>query len=154
MRGFGLLEVVVGTSIVLVSFLAVMNALAAAEQLNRRNLELTRASFLLTEGVEAMKMLRAAGWQTNIVPLTPGTAYYLAWDGAGWQTTTIPNLVSDRFDRRLTLNTAYRDENDDLSPSGTADPDTRLLSITVAWLERGATTTATTTTYLTNLFGN
>lgn len=152
--GFGLLEVVIGTSIILVFFFSLMGALVAGVRLNDRNLRTTRASFLATEGIEVAKMLRASGWATNIAPLNSNSAYSLEWTGGAWHTTPTPSLIDGLYDRRLTFHTAYRDGNQDLVGSGTSDPDTRRLVVSVSWLENGATTTASVTTYITNLFNN
>jgi hypothetical protein len=153
-RGFGLLEVVIGTSIILVFFFSLMGALTAGLRLNDRNLRATRASFLMTEGIEVAKMLRASGWSANISPLSAGTAYSLEWTGSVWRTTATPMLIDGLYDRRLTFHPAYRDGNQDLADSGTADPGTKRLLVSVSWREGVATTTATTTTYITNLFNN
>ncbi len=153
-RGFGLLEIVIGTSIIFVFFFALMGALTSGIRLNERNLRATRASFLLTEGVEAAKMLRASGWSANIASLNSNTAYSLEWTGTAWRPTTTIALVDNRYERRLHFHSAYRDGSQDLASSGTIDPGTRRLVVSVSWLENNATTTATTTTYLTNLFNN
>lgn len=153
-RGFGLLEVVIAVAIVAIFFWGLMNGLTSAVRLNQRNLRMTQASFLLNEGVEAVKMLRNSGWQAQIVTLTNNVPYRLHWSGTTWQATSTPLLIDSIFDRRFVLSDAYRDGNQDLASSGSVDSGTRKLTVTVSWRDHSATTTATSTTYITDLFSN
>ena len=89
--------------------------------------------------------------QRGILPLSNGVDYYLAFTGTSWQATLTPTYVG-MFDRRIRLAEVYRDAEDDIAASGTLDPNTRLVSSTVSWLEHGATSTKVVSTYITNMF--
>jgi len=124
------------------------------------NTQSIQTALLLEEGVEAVKQLRDASWTNNIAALTNDTPYYLAWDSASstWQATTTPMLVDSYFARTFTLSSAYRDSSENLTSSSTSgatlDTGVRELAVTVSWSDRGATTTRSLYTYITNLFGN
>ncbi len=151
-----LLEIVVGSAIILSFFIGVMYVFGQMTRLSTFNLESLQASFLLTEGVEAVKTIRDLGWQSNIAPLTSGTDHFLIFDSVNntWLTTTDNLYIDNKFERRFTLDDVYRDGNQDIAGSGTLDPETKKLSVSVAWSNHGATTTKSISTYLTDLFDN
>lgn len=153
-RGFGLVEAVVAISMVagFIVALAAVNTIYVKISFSQNSK--IQAAFLAEEGMEAMRFARDAGWDANIAPLSNGAEYYLAFTGAFWQATTVPNYLG-AFDRRIRLEAVNRDANDDIVSSGGAlDPNTRLITSTVSWSERGATSTKMVSTYLTDLFAN
>lgn len=155
-RGFGLVETVVGTAILLVILLGLVQAGQYAFRLvNDANLKL-RASFLAEEGIEAVRTLRDVSWSLNIAPVANGIDYYPAFSGGAWQISQTPvSLVDGIFDRRVSFSAVYRDANDAITASGGAlDPDAKKVTVSVSWTNRGRTATTTISTYFTNLFNN
>ena len=154
-KGIGLIEVVIGSAIILVGVLALIasyNTFVAYAFQNGRNIQ---AALLLEEGFEAVKFMRDSGWDTNIGALSPGTTYYLYFDGTKWtSTTTAQAYVDGVFLRTFTVSTVYRDAGNDIAGSGTADSNTKKLTVDVAYRTSSGTTTRSVSTYLTNLFGN
>ncbi len=153
-NGSILVEVLVGAAIALVVFLALANIWPTVLSLSNHNLRTSQAEFLLEEGWEGMLYRRAAGWASKIATLTTGQSYRLAFGPTGWQSTTSPALIDGIFDRQVTLAPVYRDAASNIAGSGTLDPGARQVTITVGWLDHGATTSVSTSGYLTNLFGN
>lgn len=154
--GFGLIETVVGTAILLVVLLGLVQAGQYAFRLvSDANMKI-RASFLAEEGIEAMRLLRDAGWSANIAPVANGIDYYPAFSGGAWQISQTPaSLVDGIFDRRVLFSAVYRDANDVIAASGGAlDPDTKKVTVSVNWTNRGRGATTTISTYFTNLFNN
>lgn len=153
-KGFGLIEIVVGVSIVSICLFG----LAAISELSLKSmgeaLKSTKASFLLEEGMEAVKILRDAGWSQNLAVITPGEKKYLNFNGAGWQLNSSNLYIDDIFERSFVLENVYRDSNDDITLSGTLDPDIRKITVSVAWYGRKGTTTKEITGYIANLFNN
>lgn len=151
-KGFGLVEIVVGASILTISLIGVSGYFQKALQLSQDSHKLVKASFLLEEGVEIAKFFRDTSW-LNISGLSPGATYYLRFDGVRWATTTSNIFIDNIFERKLIINNVSRDSNDDIiSSGGTNDPDTKKVSVSVSWLGRNGTTTKTISTYITNIF--
>ena len=152
--GFGLVEVVIAIAIAgsFIMVLAAVNTIYIKISLSQSSK--IQAAFLAEEGLEAMRFAKDESWDTNILPLTNGVEYYLAFTGTSWQATVVPTYVGI-FGRRILLNEVYRDAGDDITTTGgTLDPGTRFITATVSWLEYGATSTKVVSTYITNLFSN
>lgn len=111
-----------------------------------------QTAYLLEEGVEATRLLRDKGWSTNIAPLSTTTTYYFAFTGGTWATTTTPQYVDGRFLRSMAIRDVQRNAStDDITSSGTYDPYTKLVTVTVSYRGREATTTRTLSTYISDL---
>lgn len=152
MRGFGLVEIVVGTAVLAASIFGISLYYGKALEVSARTGNLIRGSFLLEESLEVVKHLRDGGW-SNIQDLSAGTSYYLTWNGTTWTTSTTNVFVDGFFERRFTVEDVYRDGNDDIiSSGGTLDVGTRKVTATVAWREKSGTTTRSVATYLTDVF--
>lgn len=149
--GFGLIEVVIGASIITLSFLAIILAFNSTILLSRHNLAVAQANYLLSEGLEAVRYLRNESW-ANINQLSVNEDYYLVWSGGTWQLSSTPILIDGRFDRKIRLAEVVRDGNGQISESGSIDPDTYQVEVIVDWLSGSATSTKQVTTYLTNLY--
>ncbi|HZS43285.1 MAG TPA: type II secretion system protein [Candidatus Paceibacterota bacterium] len=154
--GFSLIEVVVAASIITISVLSIMAVYGTFIKNNFDNTASIQAAYLAEEGIEAAKSMRDFGWASNIATLTNGTTYRFYYNTSlnKWQATTTVSRIDNVFDRTFTVGTAYRDGSDNLATSGTADSNTKLVTVNVAWNKRGATSTKTLQTYITNLFDN
>ena len=151
-RGFGLIEIVVGAAVLTTSLLGISFYYQQALKVSQRTGNFVRAGFLMEEGIEVAKFFRDTSW-TNISGFTPGTTYYLSWTGSTWATTTTNTFVDGMFERKLVIDNVSRDSNDDIvSSGGTLDAGTKKATVSVSWNEKGATTTKTVSTYLTNFF--
>ena len=119
------------------------------------NTQKAKAVFLAEEGMEAVRFIRDGGWTSNINALTPGTTYYLEFDGLIWKSTITPEVVDGVFSRSFVLDDAYRlTAGSDLVPSTSGsskaiDPETIQVTVEVSW---GENSVIEMTTYLTNLF--
>ena len=152
--GLGAVEVLVGTAIVTAALLGAVTVYDRFTIQALRSVREVQAGFLLGEGIEALRSLRDNGWASSIVPLTVGTSYQLSFSGSLWQATTTPMAFIDgAFERTVVLASTTRDGNDDIAPSGTEDPNTREVTVTLSWRAQNATTTRQLSTYLSNLFG-
>lgn len=151
-KGFGLIEIVVGSTILTISLIAISGYFQKALQLNQDSGKTVQASFLLEEGIEVVKFFRDTSW-LNISGLIVGTSYFLQFDGAKWATTSSNVFVDNVFERKLVINNVSRDANDDIvSSGGTEDMDTKKVTVSVSWLGKNGTTTKSISTYLTNIF--
>ncbi len=156
--GFTMLEILVGAGIITGSFLGVLTVFDRLTKASRQMVELTQAGFLLDEGLEAVRIWRDLGW-ANLGNWPAGTNYYLTWTGSKWATTTSNTFLDGKFERKIGLANVNRDNTTkDIVPpaggGGAVDPNTKLVTATVAWSSSGsgATTTKTISAYFTKLF--
>jgi type II secretory pathway pseudopilin PulG len=153
-RGFSVVEILIATSIISLSVISIATVYGNLVSLSVRNTAKVQATFLLDEGVEAIKTMRGEKW-SNIASSTPGTSYYFTWSTNKWRATTTPALIDGVFYRTFMVSPVYRDAstfNILTNTSGTLDPGTKKVDITVSWLENNATTTRTVSTYVFNLY--
>lgn len=153
-NGMSLVEAVIAVAILMIIVSGVISTYPLFLRTGLSNLNYAQGALLLEEGVEAVKILRDSGWMTHIATLTPNATYRLAFASSTWQATTIPIIIAGRFDRTFKLASVSRDANDNIAPSGTLDPKTRQLTVSVAWAGTGGTTTREIATYITDLFNN
>lgn len=152
--GFGILEIVIGVSIISISLFGLIAVSQFSLRAINESSKNIKAAFLLEEGIEAIRILRDSSWQTDIASLTSGTTYYLDFDGTTWNSTTINIYIDDLFERNFVINDIYRDANDDISETGTLDSNTKKVTVSVSWLRSTGTTTKIVSTYIANLFNN
>ena len=153
-RGFGLIEMLVGAAVLSSSLLGISTFFQSALQVSGTTESAIQGDYLLEEGVESVKLLRDASYTNNIQTLSTTTPYYLVWNSSSWIATTSKALIDNNFERKFTINDVKRDVNDDIASTGTYDPKTKLIMASVAWSSKGATTTRSIATYITNLFNN
>jgi hypothetical protein len=66
---------------------------------------------------------------------------------------TNPGLVNNKYTRTVVVQNTSRDANGNIG-AGTADPDTKKLTITVSWKDSQQTKNVVLTTYITNFTDN
>lgn len=154
-KGFGLVEIIIGAAILATTLLAVSFFFQKAIVISDSTGKIVQASFLAEEGVEVLRLLRDNGWENLNSGITPGSLYHLSFSGSTWATTTINTFIDGTFERTFKIENVNRDSNDDITVSGgELDPNTKLVTISVSWFNRGATTTHSVAVYLTNIFGS
>lgn len=159
-KGFGIVEIVIGVSLISVTLFSIFEVSNFALKRSRENENSLKASFLVEEGLEALKVLRDSSWNDNIEPLIadPDKCYFeFDTDTSAWRATTTDIYVDGVFERKFVLSDVCRDINTgDIADCGVSDPNTIKVTVSVSWLAKTGTTTATTTrsisTYLHNLF--
>ena len=151
-KGFGLIEIIIGSAILTISLIAISTYFQKSLQLSQDSGKTVQAGFLLEEGVEVVKFFRDTSW-VNISSLTAGSSYYLQFDGSKWATTSSNVFVDGIFERKFVIDNVSRDANDDIvSSGGTNDSDTKTVTVSVSWFTRNSTTTKSISTYITNIF--
>ena len=153
-RGFGLIEIVIGSAIILSGILAIIVSYSTYVQFALSNEKNVEAVNLLEEGLEAMTFLRDKSWSSNVAPLSINTTYYLSFNGSYWVTTTTPQYVDGIFLRSISVDDVSRDSVDAIAASGTYDPNTKKITATVSFWQGHATTTQSISTYIANLYNN
>jgi prepilin-type N-terminal cleavage/methylation domain-containing protein len=154
-RGFALLEVVIAVSIIVIAFVVLITVYNLYLNKAKSNLNTVKAVYLSEEGIEAVKLLRNASWTTNIASLSQGTDYFLTFGTNSVQINTTNTFIDGLYERKINFSNVYRDSNSDITASGgTIDTGTKLVTVTTSWSEKGATTTKSLSTYITNLYSN
>lgn len=156
--GFTLIEVLIACFIISVTTLALMSAASKGIELSSRALRQAQASMIAEEGVEAVKVIRDADWDT-ISSLSLNTNYYLSFNTGSntWSLQTTPSAnpttpIDDRFTRTIVFSAVYRDSNDDIAASGTLDSGTRRAVVNTSWQSQGETISKSITFYISNIF--
>lgn len=146
-----MVEVIVVSSIITVALLASLAVAQKSVLVSRQSLHVGEAAFLLEEGAEAMRTLRDSAW-SNISGLAAATNYYPAFTGGAWTLAETPSTVGI-FTRAVTVSAVNRDNTtSDISASGTNDPGTKLVVVTVSWNEAGTTVSKTLSFYIFDIF--
>ncbi len=153
-NGISLIEVIIASAVISLSIIYIANLYGGFVALSTGNTAKIQAVFLLDEGVEAIKTMRGEKW-SNIASTTVGTTYYLYWNTDKWRATTTASTIDGMFTRTFTSQSVYRDAstfNIQTDGSGVIDSGSRKVDITVSWLDKGTTTTRTTSMYIFNLY--
>lgn len=151
-NGFSIAEIVVAVAVIALSIFGFLTVAGVSLKTLRANTNNIQAAFLLEEGVEAVRILRDSGWDANVSPLNAETNYYLSFNGTTWEATTTNIFIDNFFERKFIADNVYRDSNDDIAVSGTLDPSTKKIIVSVSWLSQTGTTTKSISTYMTKLF--
>ncbi|HEU0080556.1 MAG TPA: hypothetical protein VFQ72_00825 [Candidatus Paceibacterota bacterium] len=150
-NGSGLVEVVVGAAILSVVALAFLGTLSLLARFHQRDMLAIKGSLLAEEGIEAVRYIKGSGWAA-LASLPKDQDRYLEIAPASWKATTTPEIVDGAFYRSFRLSQVRRDASDVIVASGgTVDPGALLVSSTVSWNWRGATTSVTYTAYVTSI---
>ncbi len=157
-KGSLLIEVLIAAAIISTSVLASLGVFGTMARLQYRNTARIQASFLADEGIEAVKTLRNASWNTYVKNLTIGSKYYLYWNNHSWNVNASSTLIDGQFLRYFKLSNVYRDASFNIVESTTAgatiDTDMRSITMYVEWVDEAGTSSKSIETYLYNLFAN
>lgn len=150
-KGSTLLEVLVVAGILATIALSVFGTLSLLSRFHQKNMFAIKGQLLAEEGIEALRFIKAGGW-SSLTSIPTNTARYLALSPSSWSVTATPEIVDGIFWRVIKVYSVSRDvSNDIVSSGGTVDPNTLLLESKVSWNWRGATSTASYQSYITNL---
>jgi len=151
-KGISLIEVIVASAIISLSMISTSVVYGNLVSVSTQNTAKVQAAFLLDEGVEAIKSMRGDAW-SNIASTTPGTTNYFLWTSNKWKATTTPAVIDGVFTRTFIVSTVNRDTNLNISTStGTNDPGTKKVDISVSWKDITGTSTRSTSMYIFNLY--
>lgn len=155
MKGSSLIEIIVGLAVVATALLFLGNIAQYSLRLVETSTMRLQATFLLSEGVEAVKTMRDLGWTANINTLALNTDRYLEFSTNQWKATTTPETIDGVFSRKFVIASIQRNSSDDIvSSGGTVDPNTKKITVTVSWNQGNRPFSESISTYITNLFNN
>ncbi len=153
-KGLSLVEVLVASSIIIVFFMALVGIYNVYLKISRTNIYSIKAGYLAEEGIEAIKSLRDISWNNNIAPLSANTDLYLDFSGGRWVSTSTNTYIDGMFERKINITTVNRDPStgDIVTSGGSLDAGTRLVTVTVSWPYKNATSSRVVATYIANIF--
>lgn len=153
--GFTIVEVLIASSIISVTTLALMSVASRSIEISNKALRQSQASMITEEGVEAVRIIRDSGW-SNISNLSLNTNYYLTFstNSNTWSLSTTPSApIDDQFTRTITFYQVYRDSTtSDIVSSGTLDPGTKRVEVVTSWVSLGQTISKKITFYISDIF--
>ncbi|MEI6553136.1 MAG: hypothetical protein WCO09_01060 [bacterium] len=156
-KGFSLVEILIGASIICLSLILIINLETGISKLGFGSTSRVQAGMLLEEGSAAVVNIRNNSWQ-SINSLNNNVPYRLHWNQASglWEATSSNPavLIDNTFDRTVTFYEVDRDINsfNIVSSGGMVDYGTRKYVVSVSWNDGSSTTTKTITSYIHNAF--
>lgn len=151
-NGFTIVEIIVVVAVIIAAFTAVLGFFAFEAKIAERSRMRLQAISFIEESIEAVRNFRDNSTWTDadgIGPLAIGVDYHPASSSDGWDIDP-GNEIINEFTRAIVFNEVSRDANDDISDSGTNDPNTRKVTVTIAWTDRQGSATESLITYITN----
>ncbi|OGY22778.1 MAG: hypothetical protein A2172_01870 [Candidatus Woykebacteria bacterium RBG_13_40_15] len=154
-KGMGLVEILIVLAVVAVGFLSILSFLIFSRGVTFQAARNTKVTALAEEGIEAVRSMRDESWAANVSVLASGTTYYPVISSGKWSLSAInPGLIDNLYTRTIVVSNVSRDANDNISASGTNDPNTKKVVATVTWQESGRSKSVVLTTYITNFLDN
>lgn len=92
------------------------------------------AAVLADENTEALYLLRDLGWNENIVPLSLNTEYFMSWSSTTQSyllSTATTTVDGGKYLAEAVFRAVNRDGSFNISPTGTVDPGTRDVVISI-----------------------
>jgi type II secretory pathway pseudopilin PulG len=130
-RGFSIIEIIVVTAIIISLVTVIAVSLRVFFTLAKTSTHTTQAAILLEETAEALLLLRDTDWDTHIAAAEFDTAYWLAWNSGGGAYELLDEEPSGTYERQVVFEEVERDGADVITESGTVDPNTRKLTISI-----------------------
>ena len=150
-----MIEILVVVGVLGIALVTLTQVIQLSFRLSHIANDRVEAVYLAREGMEALRYLRDDSWTSYIAPLSTTTIYHLSFNGSRYATTTTaPALINKKFQRQFTTASVFRDSNDNIAGSGTADTSTVQLTMKVLWQVGTVSSTESIIFYLTNLFQN
>ena len=127
-KGQSLVEILLAVAIAGLLLPAVLIGLTVSREGKAAQEQRVFATGWLREGVEATRSVRDSGW--NNIPVNG--VYHPELSGGRWILTPGSQGL-DGYTRSVIIEDVYRDANGDIAVSGTVDPSTKRLTVTVGW---------------------
>lgn len=152
-RGVGIIDILISIAVITLAFWSFSQLAVLGVRVKREAERREAAIYLAEEGIEAVRLLRDESWSAYIASLNAGVDYFPVISGTQWVLeANDPGVISGLYTRTVRFESVDRDANDDIVSSGTLDPDTREVTVSVGW--DNPQKEFQITTYLTNFLTN
>lgn len=150
-KGFSVIEVLLAAALFLVFALGVVPTLLRGIGMNRLGQEETVATQYASEGMDAVRSIRNRSFQDLVE--TGGSG--LAVTGSGlWGFSGESDMFEDKYVRTVVIEGVQRNSGGDIVDNGgTDDPQTKKVTVTVAWQSLSPEKSVILTTYMTDWKG-
>jgi hypothetical protein len=137
-KGVSIIEILVVIVIINVVLVALLGLAAFSLKNSTFIKETSQADFLVQEAFEGVRNFRdGTDWDTDGLRALSGT-YHLEKSGdvpPKWQLISGPETING-FTREIEFENVFRDGNDNISESGSPDPDTKKVTVAVSWKDK------------------
>ncbi|ETB64194.1 TPA: hypothetical protein DIC38_00225 [Candidatus Nomurabacteria bacterium] len=154
-KGLTIVEVLVACLVISITIFSLIFAASKGIELSYNAIDQTQSSYLLEEGIEAIKLIRDDDWNNiNILISDESTKYYLFWNGGinKWELNTTPSLINGIFTREVIFGDVYRNDDDDIASSGTLDQDIKKVTVKVSFNSPSGVNENAISFYIANIF--
>ena len=146
-KGMGLIEIIIVSAVLSIGLLSIISFLIFSRGVTFEAGRKTVAVSLAEEGIEAVRSIRDENWSA----VSASGTYYPVISGNKWiLTVTDPGPINNLYTRVVIIEGVSRDANDDISGSGSLDPDTKKLTSRISWTESGRNKQIELVTYISN----
>ncbi len=137
-KGISIIEILVVIFIIGVALTSLFKVATFSLKFSGRLKENQRALALAQEAMEAVRNFRdGKNWSTNgLGSLSLDTAYHPATTAdlvPAWNLALGEETIGI-YQRKIIFSRVFRDANDNINPSGTEDPGTKKITVTISWL--------------------
>jgi hypothetical protein len=129
--GISLIEVVVGSAILLTVIISLVFVSVQALRMNQLSLDRAQAQLLAEGGFELVRFTRDTSFAL-LEAMDTETPYDIVWDGNAFDVISGSSSFG-KFSRTITLHPVYRDGSGNIASSGDEDDQGRRVVISVSW---------------------
>ena len=150
-NGYGLIEIIIVSSIGIIVFLSVSVFLNSFLRIAIHNINTTEALFLAKSSLEQARAIRDEDW-ANISSLNIDDSYHFDSDEASpekWEA-QLGTKSENKYTIWITVSEVQRDGDDDIVLVGGTDDNTLKITSNVSWLTPNGTEQISLFGYLTN----
>ncbi len=158
LKGMSLIEILIVISIITIGLVYLLGMFSFSLRIAGSEQKLTRANFMAQEAMEGVRNFRdETTWGENgLDTLNVSTFYHLEKTGSPPKWTLSPDTKTiNGFTQKIVVDNVRRDLYDNklnniVENGGTLDSDTRKVTVTISWLERGKSKEIELITFFTN----
>lgn len=153
-NGIGLIELLIVMAIITTGLVYLLGMASFSLRISGEKEKISQANFMAQEIMEGVRNFRdGTDWQMDgLGTLSILTPYHLEKTGfpAGW-TLVLGEEIANGFTRSVIFSEVRRDDNDDIIENGgTLDTESKKITVSVLWTERGESQQITLISFLTN----
>lgn len=153
-RGISLIEMLVSVSVIAVTLTSLLGLASFSLKITILIRQTSQANYIAQEMMEQIRNIRdETSWNTDgLGTLVMGVDYYIQKTGSPWKWQLVLGTENlNGFTKKAVFENVMRDGTHNIVESGgTDDPDTKKVTVTVSWQERGKDHSSGLITYLTN----
>lgn len=127
-KGGSLIEILLASALLIILMPALFASLMTTREGRAQQQQRIDSSYFLKETQEEVRAIRERGWDLFAINGTHHPERF----GNTWALASNPESING-LTRQVVISDAYRDGTGKLSQSGTMDPSTKLVEITVSW---------------------